>query len=158
MSERLAKGQGYTTISKSGPGKVIHSSLRCRSSAGPMRMDSTSVYEEDGELRITHRGLERTVTWCTYCPVPLDVTWHDHALCWDTDQDFFTHVPKEQAKLIELYCDDCPVIVECFEAEANNPERIGGIWGGVHFKIGRGAKRMEDIIETHRLRLKERFQ
>jgi len=153
--------QGYIVYSNGRLSKVVHTTGRCRAPRDNTNLESVSIYEEDGNIKITFRGLERTVKYCDKCPPAFNLDWHEQAACFTSGEDFFTFTPTEQQSLINTYCDQCPVALECLEDGASETEgTVGGIWGGLYFGFFRYTGRHEKLrenIESQRVRIHKRL-
>lgn len=69
---------------------------------------------------------------------PIDLTWHDLAMCKGTDrEDFYDKYESSEsvAKTTDQMCLSCPVLQECLKAGVENGEY--GVWGGVYLTAGR---------------------
>jgi WhiB family redox-sensing transcriptional regulator len=62
------------------------------------------------------------------------VNWQERAACRGADTDLF-YPPRgynihDYKKVIETYCDNCPVRQDCLDYAIENCENLG-IWGGL---------------------------
>ncbi len=150
-------GRALMTIHSDGSlNPIVHTTMRCRSTRATGTFQSVTLFEEGGVLKAMYRSEWRSVEYCKSCPPQIDYDWQLEALCRGSDEDFFTLDEDRQDILISVYCTNCPVQSECFEAEVSHPEREGGIWGGL-FLGTKGREKKEKDIEAHRARIEARI-
>lgn len=113
----------------------LHTNNQCHSPrSGREGMKLVPVFEEEGEIRYILNDVEYAGKLCENCPDYLDETWKKMAACQDTAEDFLTTKPTVRERLIEDYCNQCPVALECLEYGESNTENYGAIWGGLYFQ------------------------
>ncbi len=134
---------------------TVHSSLRCRWPHNPTDLNEVPVFIEDGILTVTSQGHERQVEWCDRCPPDLEWDWQEQGTCYNGTADFFVENHWERQKVIDTYCNQCPVISECLEFGATHIEDGTGIWGGLSFTTRNSRKEAEVKIESQRVRIRE---
>lgn len=135
--DRKALGLLWVPQGKKGQSRLMHMNSRCKSIRGVGRdsLRRVPAYEEEGKAyyEIENRKLRGEV--CTNCPDFGDESWKNRGLCVDTGHDFLSDKPTERAKLIEKYCNQCPVVLECLEYGASDNDNCGAIWGGLYFTV-----------------------
>lgn len=134
---------------------TVHSSLRCPWPHNPTDLNEVPVFIQDGELLVTSRGHERTVEWCDRCPVDLDWDWQEQGTCYNGNVDFFVEHSKHRKKIIEDYCNQCPVISECLEFGISHLEGGTGIWGGISFTTRDSKQEAEARVDAQRIRIRK---
>ncbi len=158
-SGRLAEGQGLVAVTAlSGMARTVHTSPRCGAVRHMALLELVPVYRnEDGALKATHKGRDRTVEWCEQCPPIVDYDWHQEAECRGTNEDFFTEDKEKRAQLTAIYCDHCPVAATCLDSEPIYPGMMG-IYGGLAHTVGRGSlARMKEKRDAQRIRIGKRI-
>lgn len=71
-----------------------------------------------------------------------DLSWHDRALCAQTDPEAFFPEKGGSTREAKRVCGSCDVAKECLEYALANDERFG-IWGGLSERERRRAKRAQ---------------
>lgn len=75
--------------------------------------------------------------------------WRHHAACKTADPNLFFAAHNEPAEVtaanaelvVEMYCNQCPVRIECLTAEQGSTAREHGVWGGLTERERHGPKR-----------------
>ena len=69
-----------------------------------------------------------------------ELTWHERALCAQTDPEAFFPEKGGSTREAKKVCVSCEVRAECLEYALENDERFG-IWGGLSERERRKLKR-----------------
>lgn len=125
-------GHGYFPPDSDAP--TMHTDNVCWKLRG-QRPRRLPLYEEDGNIYKydAKRNYYRQVHPCLVCRKQADRSWVEEGACWDNmDERFFDSYKHEE--VIEEFCNQCPVVRECFEYAALNPDQVtGSTWGGLYF-------------------------
>lgn len=140
-------------------GSVAHATTNCPySRMGGRGNRRLPVYREGGELRWFDARNEETAkaVLCAKCPLePPSMAWAEEAACSGVrDDGFFDSNPgsKEVERVIETYCNNCPVALECLEFGASHEiANNQAVWGGVYFV--KEARKRKPLIEQKRREL-----
>lgn len=89
--------------------------------------------EPDGRVELTLLDIAATET-------EEELTWHERALCAQTDPEAFFPEKGGSTREAKKVCVSCEVRAECLEYALENDERFG-IWGGLSERERRKLKR-----------------
>lgn len=76
----------------------------------------------------------------------VDISWHVHALCAETDPEAFFPEKGGSTREAKAICGDCPVRAECLDYALITLQRFG-IWGGKSERERRRLLRLADDTE-----------
>ena len=91
---------------------------------------------------MTTRRLQVSEFSWSLLPEPEELTWHERALCAQTDPEAFFPEKGGSTRDAKKVCASCDVKVECLEYALANDERFG-IWGGLSERERRRLKRAQ---------------
>jgi hypothetical protein len=115
---------------------TVHTQYRCPGIQKDSSVVVATITERGGKLIANYRASLAQVHWCDRCPEELRWKWQDDAACYATYPpvdmiDMGQGNTGRAQKLIEEYCDVCPVQMECAEFALARPDETIGIWGGM---------------------------
>lgn len=89
-----------------------------------------------------------------------DLSWQDSGLCRETDPELFFSEglsrPGWERQVIQVYCRQCPVIVECREYAVSHPDPQYGVWGGLSEREIGSLRAQRGVTVGFAARLKQR--